>query len=42
MDGSEDRINLDTVRLMKALYGFQEKKLRVPGLVRAGLIVTFC
>lgn len=26
MDGAEDRINLDTVRLMKALYGFQEKK----------------
>lgn len=26
MDGAEDRINLDTVRLMKALYGFQEKE----------------
>lgn len=26
MDGAEERINLDTVRLMKALYGFQEKE----------------
>ena len=30
MDGAEDRINLDTVRLMKALYGFMKKKLRIP------------
>lgn len=26
MDGAEDRINLDTVRLMKVLYGFHEKE----------------